>query len=105
VRYLLFFLLPLFLFSKPFTVASYNVQNLFDANVQGTEYDEYISGKHNWSQRMVDIKIDHTAEVICELDADILGLQEIENRFVFEALLKRLKRVGCGYRYSAISHK
>ena len=105
MRLLLLLLLPLFLFSKPFKVASYNVQNLFDAKIQGTEYDEFIPGKHNWSQRMVDIKIDHTAEVICELDADILALQEIENSAIFEALQKRLKRVGCAYRYGAISHK
>ena len=105
MRYFLFFLLPLLLFSKPFKVATYNVENLFDANFQGTEYKEYIPGKHNWSKRMVDIKLNHTAEVICDLDADILGLQEIENSIIFEALLKRLKRVGCEYRYSAITHK
>ncbi len=105
MRILLLFLLPLFLLSKPFKVASYNVQNLFDAKVQGTEYDEFIPGKHNWSQRMVNLKIDHTAEVICELDADILALQEVENASIFKALQKRLKRVGCAYRYAAISHK
>jgi hypothetical protein len=54
---------------------------------------------------MVEIKLNHTAEVICDLDADILALQEIENSTIFEALLKRLKRVGCEYRYSAITHK
>ncbi len=105
MRYLYLLLLPLFLFSKPFKVASYNVENLFDAKIQGTEYDEFIPGKHNWSKRMSEIKIDHTAEVICELDADILGLQEIENDQAFAALIKRLKRVGCGYRYSAITAK
>ena len=105
MRYLFLFLLPLLLFAKPFKVATYNVENLFDAKYQGTEYNDYIPGKHNWNQRMVEIKLNHTAEVICDLDADILGLQEIENSLVFEALLKRLKRVGCEYRYSAITHK
>jgi len=105
VRYLFLLLLPLLLFSKPFKVATYNVENLFDANFQGTEYKEYIPGKHNWNKRMVEIKLNHTAEVICDLDADILGLQEIENSIIFEALLKRLKRVGCEYRYGAITHK
>jgi len=99
------FLLPLFLFSMPFKVATYNVENLFDAHFQGTEYNAYIPGKHNWNKRMSEIKLNHTAEVICDLDADILGLQEIENSLVFKALLKRLKRVGCEYRYSAITHK
>ena len=105
MRYLFLFLLPLLLFTKEFKVATYNVENLFDAHVQGTEYKEYIPGKHNWNKRMVDIKLNHTAELICDLDADILGLQEIENSFIFEALRKRLKRVGCEYRYGAITHK
>lgn len=104
MRYLLLCLLPLLLFSKPFKVATYNVENLFDSEYVGTEYDDYTL-KHNWTKRMVDIKLNHTAEVICDLDADILGLQEIENANIFEQLKKRLSRVGCGYRYSAITFK
>ncbi|WP_295419727.1 endonuclease/exonuclease/phosphatase family protein [Sulfurovum sp.] len=105
MRYFLLFLLPLYLVAKPFKVATYNVENLFDATYQGSEYEEYIPGKHNWNQRMMEIKLNHIAEVICDLDADILGLQEIENESVFERLKKRLKRVGCAYHYSAITHK
>jgi len=105
LRYLFFSLLPFLLFSNPFKVASYNVQNLFDASYQGTEYEEYIPNKHNWTKRMVEIKLNHTAEVICDLDADVLGLQEIENTHIFQQLQKRLKEVGCGYKYSAITHK
>jgi len=105
LRYFLFLLLPLFLFSKPFKVATYNVENLFDANYQGSEYEEYIPHKHNWNERMMQIKLNHTAEVICDLDADILGLQEVENEYIFKMLQKRLKRVGCEYRYDAITHK
>ena len=104
MRYLLLFLLPLLLFSKPFKVATYNVENLFDTEYVGTEYDDYTL-KHNWTKRMVDIKLNHVSEVICDLDADILGLQEIENANIFEQLKKRLSRVGCGYRYSAITSK
>ncbi len=86
-------------------VASYNVQNLFDIQKQGTEYSEYTPGKHGWSKRMSQIKVDNTAEVICDMNADILGLQEVENSQIFETLIKRLKRVGCKYRYFAISNK
>lgn len=108
MRYLLFILIPLFVYAKtlqPIKIASYNVQNLFDAKTQGTEYDEYIVGKHNWSKKMSALKVDRTAEVICDLNADIIGLQEIENSYILAELLKRLKRVGCEYKYSAISHK
>lgn len=104
MRYLLLFLLPLLLFSKPFKVATYNVENLFDAEYVGTEYDDYTV-KRNWTKRMVEIKLDHVAEVICDLDAELLGLQEIENTQILEQLKKRLSRVGCGYRYSAITSK
>ena len=86
-------------------VVTYNVENLFDAQFQGTEYEEYIPGKHNWNARMAEIKLNHTAEVICDIDADILGLQEIENANIFAKLSAKLKSAGCGYRYSAITHK
>ncbi|AKF25927.1 hypothetical protein YH65_02830 [Sulfurovum lithotrophicum] len=105
MHFVFFLLLPLLLFANPFKVASYNVENLFDADYQGTEYAEYIPEKHNWTKRMAEIKLDHTAEVLCDLDADIVALQEIENESVFNALQKRLKRVGCPYRYGAITHK
>jgi len=105
VRYLLGLTLSIFLFANPIKVATYNVENLFDATFQGTEYEEYIPGKHNWNRRMVEIKLNHTAEVICDLDADILGLQEVENSMVFTQLIHKLKKVGCAYRYSAITNK
>ena len=104
MRYLFVLLLPLLLFSKPFKVATYNVENLFDAKYTGREYDDYRKS-HNWTERMVEIKLNHTAEVICDLDADIIGLQEIESRDIFKRLQTRLKRVGCGYRYGAITSK
>ncbi len=99
------FLIPFVLFAAPFKVASYNVENLFDAVYNGTEYEEFIPRRHNWNRRMAERKLDHTAEVLCDLDADIVGLQEVENADVFEQLRTRLKRVGCGYRYGAITHK
>lgn len=86
-------------------MASYNVENLFDSSYEGTEYAEYVPGKHNWTKRMVEKKLDQTAEVLCDLDADIVALQEIENESIFNALQKRLKKVGCAYRYSAITTK
>jgi len=100
-----FFLIPLLLLAVPFKVASYNVENLFDAVNNGTEYEEFIPGKHNWSKRMAETKLNHTAEVLCDLDADIVGLQEVENVQVFRQLQKRLKRVGCPYRYGVITSK
>jgi len=98
-------MLPILLGATSFKIASYNVENLFDDVRNGTEYEEYIPGRHNWTSRMVEKKLDHTAEVICDLDAEIIALQEVENEAILQRLQKRLKRVGCDYRYTAITHK
>jgi len=105
MRLLWFIFIPLLSMATPFKVATYNVENLFDASFQGSEYEEYIPGKHNWNKRMVEIKLNHTAEVICDVDADIVGLQEIENKYIFNRLILRLNKVGCPYKYTAITEK
>jgi len=103
--FLSFLILPILLFSKPFKVATYNVENLFDDVFQGSEYREYMPKKNNWNANMVEVKLNHTAEVICDIDADVLGLQEVENAHILKQLVKKLKQVGCPYAYSAITHK
>ncbi len=70
----------------------------------GNEYKEYIPNRHNWTKSILEIKLRDISEVICELNADIIGLQEIENRNALRLLQKSLKFYGCNYRYSAITH-
>ncbi len=43
--------------------------------------------------------------MICDINADIIALQEVENINAFNLLRKRLKKVGCEYRYSSIANK
>ncbi len=105
VRFLSFLLLLCSMLYADFSIASYNVENLFDAKIQGSEYNDYKPGTHNWNEHTAQIKLNHTAEVICDLNSDIIGLQEIENKFVFQELISRLKQVGCDYPYSAITSK
>ncbi|MFK5977239.1 MAG: endonuclease/exonuclease/phosphatase family protein [Sulfurovum sp.] len=102
MKYILL-LLPLLLYSKPIKIASYNVQNLFDMSLDGSEYRDYIPNQHNWTEEIVETKLNHTAEVICDVEADIIGLQEVENTHILERLFKRLNQVGCGYKYSTIT--
>jgi exonuclease III len=101
---ILFFLFLSFAFgSETLKVASWNVENLFDMKRQGTEYAEYLPGLHGWSEAMLRKKLLNLSEVICDLDADVIALQEVENDGVLERLQKTLKRVGCPYRYRAIT--
>ncbi len=98
-------LLPLLLFSKTFKVASYNVENLFDMQYNGSEYEEYLPNKHNWTPAILKKKLTNISEVICEIDADIIGLQEVENSNALKLLQKSLKKYGCPYKYRAITTK
>ncbi len=72
--------------------------------IDGSEYKEYIPNQHNWTKEIVENKLNHTSEVICDIEADIIALQEVENSYILDRLLKRLQKVGCEYRYSAITH-
>lgn len=72
--------------AKDVKVATYNVENLFDAYVQGSEYPDFKPGHNGWDKKMANIKLKNTAKAIKLIDADIIGLQEIENR----AILKKL---------------
>ena len=79
--------IPLLLCALEFKVASYNVENLFDAKMDGGEYEEYMpENKHGWNEAMLQIKIANLARVIKDMDADVIALAEIENKEVLEKL-------------------
>jgi hypothetical protein len=105
-RYLIsiFILLEITL-PRELKIASYNLENLFDMHFNGTEYREYIPNRANWTPSTLHKKLRNLSEVICEIDADIIGVQEIENRNALKLLQKSLKYYGCPYRYSAITQK
>ena len=52
---------------------------------------------------MLQKKIRNLSEVICDLDADVIALQEVENDGVLERLQRMLRRVGCPYPQRAIT--
>lgn len=86
IRWSLLFI-PFVLCALEFKVATYNVENLFDAQKEGCEYEEYIpNNKHGWNESMLQIKIAHLARVIAEIDADIIVLAEVENKEVLQKL-------------------
>ena len=69
------------------TVAFYNVQNLFDAVADGTEYAEFVPGS-SWSSDDYERRLRATAEAILAIRPrpDILALAEVENARVVERL-------------------
>lgn len=79
------------LFANTFTIASYNVENLFDLEYNKTEYKEYIpNNKHNWNKKTYNTKLQNTVKVIKELNPTIIALQEIESKKVLKNLQENL---------------
>ncbi|MEA2049569.1 MAG: endonuclease/exonuclease/phosphatase family protein [Campylobacterota bacterium] len=83
------------LFAVEFKVASYNVENLFDLKYDGTEYKEYKPHSKYWTKKAFLKKINNISKTINDLNADIIGLQEIESKSALNSLNKKLN-----YKYS-----
>jgi len=86
--FLFLFIATLKLFSLDFKVATYNVENFFDLQYDKTEYQEYIPNTKYWNNKSFNTKLTNISQVISELDADILALQEIESPIVLKSLIK-----------------
>ncbi len=84
-------LLPLASGGRNLRIVSWNVQNLFDAEATGEEYDEYNPGTSDWDEEKMRSKMEHLQEVLHALGKDlpdVLLLQEVENRNVLNILNK-----------------
>ena len=76
-------------------IGFYNVENLFDIYNDPAKNDEEFlpEGKNKWTQEKYDKKVHNIAKVIRAMHDDnkcwhtVLGLSEIENRFVIEDLV------------------
>jgi endonuclease/exonuclease/phosphatase family metal-dependent hydrolase len=97
---LLMALLLSFLGGVEVKIASYNVENLFDMERSGNEYEEYIpNGDAGWTEEIYRAKLRNTATVIRGINADVIGLQEIESERALKDLKAQLNRQGLYYRY------
>jgi endonuclease/exonuclease/phosphatase family metal-dependent hydrolase len=81
-------------------LAFYNVENLFDFNLDGTEYDDYKPGWHGWSAEMQKARVKSTAEAVAAIDADVIGLCEVENSNTLLELADALDKMGAPYSYA-----
>ena len=91
LKILFLVLLTLTLNANTFSIASYNVENFFDLNNDNDEYSEFIPNtKSNWNQNTFNIKVNNLVKVLSDIDADIIALQEVENRELMQLLLKKL---------------
>ena len=85
-------------------VAFWNVENLFDTVDDPTvEKDEEFtpSAPKEWTEERFEAKLKNLARVISDMNEgrgpDVLGLSEVENRFVIEKLIEQLKPLNRDY--------
>jgi hypothetical protein len=85
-----------------FSVAFYNVENLFDNEFDGNEYPEYRPDGANWNEAMYARKYENIASVIAAIDASILALCEVEDGDALHQLYMTLRKKKYLYRYRSI---
>lgn len=101
ILYIFIFVFSFYLDAHDFKIASYNVENLFDLNYDGTEYKEYKPNTKTWNKKSFLNKIQNISKVINDLDADIIALQEIESKIALKELVKYTPQ----YKYSQFLKK
>ncbi len=93
---------------KPFSVAFYNVENLFDTidNPQTRDNDHLPTSKIPWNTKRYEHKLNNLSKVMSAINGQgfptVFGLAEVENRQVVEDLIKTGKLKNAGYK---ILHK
>lgn len=88
-----------------FSVMTYNVQNLFDAKYDGSEYPDYDPSGGDWNEELFHQKLLAISDVLSLYPtggADIILLQEVENLHALDVLRSHYLKGG-GYKYAAIS--
>ncbi|MCX7727237.1 MAG: endonuclease/exonuclease/phosphatase family protein, partial [Chitinispirillaceae bacterium] len=88
-----------------FSLVFYNVENLFDYEIDGNEYPEYRPGFTNWDREMYLCKLRNIASVLIEINADIVALCEVEDIDALKALQNTLMDMGYKYKWATIGEK
>ena len=81
------------------SIGFWNVENLFDLIDDPDKRDEEfaLNGRKNVTQEIYNLKIKNSVEVLRDLDVDILGLCEVENKNVLNASFR-----SCGSSFAMV---
>ncbi|MAP71262.1 MAG: hypothetical protein CMF81_05255 [Candidatus Marinimicrobia bacterium] len=76
--------------SQPLLIGYWNIENLFDLIDDPDKNDDEFSigGRKNITQEIYELKLSHSAEVLTDLNADVVGLSEVENELVLKELVQ-----------------
>jgi predicted extracellular nuclease len=76
--------------SQPLLIGYWNIENLFDLIDDPDKNDDEFSigGRKKVTQEIYELKLSHSAEVLTDLNADVVGLSEVENELVLKELVQ-----------------
>ena len=80
---------------EPLIMGYWNVENLFDLVDDPEKNDDEFSigGRKNVTEDIYKLKLTHTAEVLADLNADVVGLSEVENELVIKDLIEKFNSI------------
>jgi endonuclease/exonuclease/phosphatase family metal-dependent hydrolase len=73
-----------------YKVVTWNVQTFFDAVRNGSEYPEFSKSYSNWSRDSYVCRLERLCKAVNQFDADIIILQEIENKGILYDISNQL---------------
>lgn len=88
--------------AQEYTAAWWNVENLFDTrDAPGTNDDDFTpGGSYHWTRRKLQAKLQGIAKTLVMMDLpDVVGLAEVENKYVLRELCNGTPLRQAGYRY------
>lgn len=100
--FLILLLLPLNVEAQTFTAAWWNVENLFDTRDDPRTNDDDFTpdGEYRWTYRKLQAKLQGIAKTLVMADLpDVVGLAEVENKYVLRELCNSTPLRQAGYRY------
>lgn len=90
-KILIILIFSILLNAKDLKIASYNVENLFDLTYNKTEYNEFKPNTNSlWNQKNFNEKLNNLVKVIKDINADIIALQEVENKDLIKTLVQKI---------------
>ena len=71
-------------------ILNWNLQTFFDAEFDGNEYAEFKSAKNGWNIEKYETRLDRLSDVIKELDADVIIMEELEKEAQIQDIANKL---------------
>jgi len=86
---------------KPVTIGFYNCENFFDTVDNPAKDDDEFTprGKYRYTRKIYEQKLHNIATVLQSMSPAVIGLAEVENNAVLEALSRQPEIAGRRYRY------